>query len=268
MAQRLIRDGILESEAVLSLPVEARWLYVTVLLSADDVGLFEATIFKLARKADVRRETADQLMRLLVDADLIRLYQHDGKTYGFIPRFGQRLQIKRSRFPLPDASLLHGDSDALNKINDLASKTTVENRGKPQSTVAQPPEPEPEPEVIPSVAKATGDKSPIKPVVQEMDDKDKVFTYGVPLLVNAGSTDKAARSFLGGLCKGHGDAATVNALRACFREKPIDPLTWLAKTLPPKGPAKRENKQIALEERNRAVANEWLIAQESNDATI
>lgn len=46
MPNRMIRDGILESEAVLSLPAEARWLYVTTLLSADDVGLFEATPFK------------------------------------------------------------------------------------------------------------------------------------------------------------------------------------------------------------------------------
>lgn len=45
MPNRMIRDGILESEAVLSLPAEARWLYVSVLLSADDIGLFEATPF-------------------------------------------------------------------------------------------------------------------------------------------------------------------------------------------------------------------------------
>lgn len=268
MAQRLIRDGLLESEAVLSLPVEARWLYVTILLSADDVGLFEATTFKLARKADIKRESAEQLMRLLVDADLIRLYQHDGKTYGFVPRFGQRLQIKRSRFPLPDASLLHGDSDALNKINDLASKKTVENGGKQQSTVAQPPEPEPEPEEIHSVAKATGGKPPIKPVSQDMDDKDKIFTYGVPMLVNAGSTDKAARSFLGGLTKGHGDAAVVQALRDCIKAKAIDPLTWLAKALPPKGSAQKPNKQEALEARNRAVADQWLRDQEENHASV
>lgn len=88
-----------------------------------------------------------------------------------------------------------------------------------------------------SVAKATGDESPGK-VDQVLDDKGKIFTYGVPMLVNAGSTDKAARSFLGGLAKGHGDAAVVQALRDCIRAKPIDPLTWLAGVLPPKGVAK------------------------------
>lgn len=240
MANRLIRDGILESEAVLSLPVEGRWLFMTILLSADDLGLFEATSFRLARKADIRRELADKLLQMIADSDLVRLYQHSGKTYGFIPRFRQRLQIKRSKHPLPDAALMADDEDAVNKINDLASKTTVgQQLDNGCTTVAQPSEPEPEPEVIPSVAKATGDESPKNPApVHQMDDKEKIFTYGVPMLVNAGSTDKAARSFLGGLAKGHGDAAVVQALRDCIRAKPIDPLTWLAGVLPPKGVTK------------------------------
>jgi len=81
-----------------------------------------------------------------------------------------------------------------------------------------------------SVAKATGKKTS-----EPMDDKDKIFTYGVPMLVNAGSTDKAARSFLAGLAKGHGDASVVQALRDCIKAKAIDPLTWLAGVLPPSG---------------------------------
>lgn len=147
MPNRLIRDEMLESEAILSLPVEARWFYVTILLSADDIGLFEATSFRLARRADVRREAGDKLLEMLADADLIRLYEVEGKRYGFIPKFRQRLQIKRSKHPVPPLGLLNGDEDAINKIKDLGSKTTVENRGSPLATVAQPPEPEPEPEL-------------------------------------------------------------------------------------------------------------------------
>lgn len=151
MPNRMIRDGILESEAVLSLPVEARWLYVTILLSADDVGLFEATPFKLARIADVRRELADRLMTMLADSDLVRLYEVKGKRFGFIPRFGQRLQIKRIKHAAPPDALLSDEPDTLNKIKDLASKTTVDHgcasAGQRKSTVAQRPEPEPEPEV-------------------------------------------------------------------------------------------------------------------------
>jgi len=146
MPARMIRDGLLDSEAVLSLPVEGRWLYVTILLSGDDVGLFEATPFRLARIADVRREHADRLLAMLVDADLVRLYEVAGKRYGFIPKFRQRLQIKRARCPLPPLALLVGDEDALNKINDLGSNQPLRSGDSRKKTAVQPPEPEPEPE--------------------------------------------------------------------------------------------------------------------------
>ena len=147
MPSRLIRDEMLESEAILSLPVEARWFYVTILLSADDVGLFEATAFKLARRADIRRESGEAYLGMLVDAGLVRLYEVDGKRFGFIPRFRQRLQIKRTRYPVPPLALLQGDDDALNKIKALADKKTVVQPLRTRcAAVAQPPEPEPEPE--------------------------------------------------------------------------------------------------------------------------
>lgn len=115
----------MESEAVLSLPVEGRWLFVIIILSADDIGLFEATEFKLARRADVNRELASKLMQMLADADLIRLYEVENKRYGFIPKFRQRVQIKSAKYPLPPSAMFADDPDALNKIKYLASKTTV-----------------------------------------------------------------------------------------------------------------------------------------------
>ncbi|WP_143694699.1 hypothetical protein [Variovorax sp. JS1663] len=133
----------MESEAVLSLPVEGRWLFVIIILSADDVGLFEATEFKLARRADVNRDLAGKLLQMIADADLIRLYVVDSKRYGFIPKFRQRLQIKTSKYPLPPRAIFQDDSDALNKINELASKTTVGAPvGSGCTTVGQPPEAE------------------------------------------------------------------------------------------------------------------------------
>jgi hypothetical protein len=123
----MIRDGLLESEAVLSLPVEARWLYVSILLSADDVGLFEATPFRLARRADVRREHADKLLAFLADSDLVRLYEVAGKRYGFIPKFGQRLQIKRIKHAVPPDALLQDEVETINRIKHLASKPTVDH---------------------------------------------------------------------------------------------------------------------------------------------
>lgn len=161
MPNRLVREGLMESEAVLSLPVEGRWLFVIIILSADDVGLFEATEFKLARRADVNRELAGKLMTMIADADLIRIYEVERKRYGFIPKFRQRLQIKTTKHPLPPAALYQDDPDASNKFNNLASKTTV---GAPVGSGCagdgQPPESESESELEAEVKKVPETPSP------------------------------------------------------------------------------------------------------------
>ena len=79
-----------------------------------------------------------------------------------------------------------------------------------------------------SEANASGDMSP-----KIIDPDEIIFGYGVPILVNAGNTEKASRSFLGGLRKQHGDTALIDKLRDCIKEKPLQPLEWLAKALPP-----------------------------------
>ena len=103
------------------------------------------------------------------------------------------------------------------------------------------PTPTPTPTPVNSVPDGTdaagvkpGDPPPADPPKPPMEPDEIIFGYGVPLLVNAGSADKAARSFLGGLRKQHGDAAVIDKLRDCIRAKPLQPLEWLAAALPPK----------------------------------
>lgn len=114
----------------------------------------------------------------------------------------------------------------------------------------------------PSVTKALPEKRREEKINTLSKDSDAgasmsadqiIFGYGVPLLTNAGTSDKQARSFLGGLRKSHGDVALVNSLRDCIRAKPLQPLEWLAAALPPNG-VKRTNKQEELEAQNLEVA--------------
>lgn len=106
-----------------------------------------------------------------------------------------------------------------------------------------------------SVTEVTGSKPPMTP-------DEIIFGYGVPILTNAGTAEKQARSFLGGLRKAHGDDVLVNTLRECIRAKPLQPLEWLAKAMPPQGSAStKPNKQEALEARNRAIADAWATEQ-------
>lgn len=160
MPSRLIRDEMLESERVQTLPADARWLFVAVMLSADDVGLVELSTFKLHRKAGLDVRVVEKLLPLLIDADLLRAYQVDGKTYGFIPRFGQRLQIKRAKCPLPPDSIASDDADGLRKIKHLRSDPTVDHGDAPVTHGKKPPEPEPEPEPIGASTEAVGRAAP------------------------------------------------------------------------------------------------------------
>lgn len=90
-----------------------------------------------------------------------------------------------------------------------------------------------------------------------MSPDEIIFGYGVTLLINAGTAEKQARSFLGGLRKGHGDAALIDSLRECAKARPLQPLEWLAAALPPGATAGKPNRQEAIEKRNREAADRW-----------
>jgi len=159
---------------------------------------------------------------------------------------------------------------ALSEVNSRIARDREAQKRANKSTKREPVVHEPAPNHKPlttnqepltnnSVAKATGAKAP-------MSTDEIIFSYGVPLLTNAGTPDKQARSFLGGLRKSHGDDALVNALRECVKTKPLQPLEWLAKVLPPKGSTPKLNKQESLEARNREVVARMI--EKDNHAPI
>jgi hypothetical protein len=112
-----------------------------------------------------------------------------------------------------------------------------------------------------SEANASGGKPP-----RLTDPAEIIFGYGLSMLVNAGTPEKQARSFLGGLRKEHGDAALIDKLRDCAKARALQPLEWLAAALPPHSSGQKPNAQEALEASNRAVADRFLASQENADA--
>ena len=110
-----------------------------------------------------------------------------------------------------------------------------------------------------SVTNVTGAKAPLT-------TDEIIFGYGVPLLTGAGIDEKHARSFLGGLRKSHGDDALVDALRACLKAKPLQPLEWLAAVLPPLGKSKQK-KSYAEQQRDRIAELTGKSTLELSDVT-
>lgn len=91
-----------------------------------------------------------------------------------------------------------------------------------------------------------------------MSPDEIIFGYGVPLLTGSGTAEKQARSFLGGLRKQHGDKAVIDKLRECLREKPLEPLKWLAAALPPTGGTATGKGRgvVSLADQNRQASQE------------
>lgn len=103
---------------------------------------------------------------------------------------------------------------------------------------------------IPSVTDVTGGKPPLTP-------DEIIFGYGLPILTNAGTPEKQARSFLGGLRKAHGDDALVNTLRECIRAKPLQPLEWLAKAMPPDSTGTASKRETFAERDAKNARKRW-----------
>jgi len=135
------------------------------------------------------------------------------------------------------------------KSNEKSNATVTQQVTQQVTGVALPREEKRREELTTSVPNGT-DGKPSKVT----DPNEIIFGYGVPLLTSAGIADKQARSFLGGLRKHHGDDALIEKLRQCLREKPLQPLEWLAAALPPPSSGGSGKRSSIHEERERNIS--------------
>jgi hypothetical protein len=105
MPDRIVRDELLTSERYWSVSIEAQRLFVHLLLAVDDMGRFSGKNFTIRSACfpgqSVQPEKVEKMLTELHDEDLVRLYSVGGERFVFIPRFGQRLRYKNSKFPAP-----------------------------------------------------------------------------------------------------------------------------------------------------------------------
>lgn len=108
MPNRILRDGVLSSEAVCGLGWAAEVLYRRLMSVVDDYGRFSAST-KLIRAAcyplqidKVSDSDIGKWLAQVAEAGLVRVYPaQDGKSYLEIQKFGQQIRSK-SKFPGPD----------------------------------------------------------------------------------------------------------------------------------------------------------------------
>lgn len=105
LPDRIIRDELLTSERYWSVGIEAQRLFVHLLLNADALGRFSGKNYTIRAGCypghAIDPKLVEKLLLDLHDADLIRIYEHEGARYVFIPRYRQRLKAKCSYYPPP-----------------------------------------------------------------------------------------------------------------------------------------------------------------------
>lgn len=235
-------------------------------------GPLPIEVDKVARQIRMKANTADveQVLREFFvltdsgwtharcDAEIAKMQDKQAKA-----RASAEASI-RARQAKADASASKKPSTPPTDAERTLSERSNERLTDAPADVELPtPTPTPTP-VNSSVANATGGEPP-----KLTDPAEIIFGYGLSMLVNAGTAEKQARSFLGGLRKAHGDTALIDKLRECAKAKPLQPLEWLAAALPPPIAGQRANaiapnRQEALEQRNRSVADAWAAEGEDH----
>jgi len=225
----------------------ARGLWIELMCIAhesDNYGHLEIngkamTAPQLARMVG---ESPSVVAKLVTELDGAGVFSRtpDGVIYS-----RRMVRDERIRNVRAEAGRLGGNPNLLKQQDNHLLKQNGKQNPTPSSSSSS--------SLIHSEDKSSGGKPP------SLTPDEIILGYGLPILTNAGTAEKQARSFLGGLRKQHGDDALVNALRECIRAKPLQPLEWLAKAMPPPGSTStKPNKQEALEARNRAVADEMI----------
>lgn len=160
MPTRLVREGILTSEAVNGLNWAEEVFYRRLLSVVDDFGRYYASP-KLLRAAcyplhidKVSDSDIGKWLAACATAALVRVYPaQDGKTYLEVLRFNQQVRAKASKFPQPsdkcvaDAQQMPSTREASVHLGVSVSEGVSEGGGGKRATRIPPNfEPTPEPE--------------------------------------------------------------------------------------------------------------------------
>lgn len=181
--------------------------------------------------------------------------KHVAEPFIYVPRSGRKDGAPVTLLGIQDGPIWYSSRMVKDEyIRTIRGESTRfgEESGEPPKPSPNPPfgdgSSSPSPSsasLIPSEAKASGDKPP-----KVTDPNEIIFGYGLPMLTTAGTPEKQARSFLGGLRKHHGDDALIDKLRECAKAKPLQPLEWLAAALPPSGTKDKAGKHAGFENQN------------------
>lgn len=112
MPSRMIREGMIDSEALHRAGEAAEVLFTRLMLVADDYGRFDGRVSVICRRCwplgGPDEASVNERLCALAREALVMLYEVGGKSFICIPKFHQRLRLKKpSKWPDPPKLSTH-----------------------------------------------------------------------------------------------------------------------------------------------------------------
>lgn len=264
---RNIKPGFFANEDLAECEPLARLLFAGLWCLADREGRLED------RPKRIRAELlpydmcdADNLLNQLQARGFILRYTHGEGRFIQVLKFDSHqnphMKEAKSSIPAPGAAVQASAKEdaATTAAPDEYGASMVQAPDQHQKSPAEsgflnPESLIPDPPILNSVAIATGGDA-AKPAADLT--KDELWKAGKSLLEQSGMPKAQCGSFVGKLVKDYGDVIVVDAVRSAVLARPADPVEYLKATcMRTAGQRAPVNKQEALEQRNRSVADAW-----------
>ncbi len=262
---RNIKPGFFANEDLAECDPLARLLFAGLWCLADREGRLED------RPKRIRAELlpydscdADELLNQLQAKGFILRYSHGEGRFIQVLKFDSHqnphMKEAKSTIPAPGAPVVAPPpvGAPTEAAQDQHSASTVQAPDQHQKSHAESGFSDsliPDSPILDSVPVGTGGDA-AKPAADMT--RDELWTAGKSLLEQAGLPARQCGSFVGRLVKDYGDRIVVDAVRAAVVARPADPVEYLKATcMRSVGQRSPVNKQEALEQRNRTVADAW-----------
>ena len=248
---RNIKPGFFKNEILgvadplYSLLFEGLWVL------ADRSGRLEDRPLRIKGEVFPYRDglNVDAMLNWLESNGFIRRYTAQGKKCILVLEFVKHQNPHKNE----TESELPAPSDECTKHEEIGTVTEIIGSTRADSLSSD--SLIPDPPILNSVAIATGGDA-AKPAADLT--KDELWKAGKSLLEQSGMPKAQCGSFVGKLVKDYGDVIVVDAVRSAVLARPADPVEYLKATcMRTAGQRTPVNKQEALEQRNRSVADAW-----------
>ena len=124
MPNRILKESICTSEEIDRLSAFQETVFYRLIVSCDDYGRMDARPKILASKLfplkDIRAAQIEDALRALTSAELVTLYEVDGKPFLQMKTWDRHQQIraKKSKFPSPSDEMIAHDINCNQMISD------------------------------------------------------------------------------------------------------------------------------------------------------